>query len=122
MGNVLLVEDDIMNQRVASFFLSRLGLGVTVARGGAEALTLIQQKRFNIILMDIQMPGMDGVETTERIRALDDPYYKRIPILAFTSTAGVTVKEQAQAVGMNDFLSKPLNAEEMAFKINQYIV
>jgi CheY-like chemotaxis protein len=122
MINVLLVEDDVINQKVASRCLMRCGLDVTIANGGFEALQLIRQKHYSLILMDIQMPDMDGCETTTRIRALDDPYYKTVPIIAFTSSTPEETWQRAALHGMNDFLSKPLDSKEMMSKINQYIV
>lgn len=121
MINVLLVEDDVINQKVACRFLQKWGVDVTVANGGFEALQLVRNKNYRLILMDMQMPGMDGCETTTRIRALEDPYYKTVPIIAFTASNIDDIRHTATLHGINDFVSKPLNSEEM-IKINQYII
>ncbi|RAW03481.1 response regulator [Pseudochryseolinea flava] len=118
MISVLLVEDDIINQKMASRFLVKCGMEVTVASDGSEAIDLIKGKKYNLVLMDLQMPDMDGCEATSRIRALDDPYYKTVPILAFS--ASEDVQDKLSLFGMNDFVSKPLRADEMQ-KLNQYI-
>ena len=120
MINVLLVEDDIINQKVASRFLISCGFAVTIASDGAEALDLIKGKKYHLVLMDLQMPDMDGCEATSRIRALDDPYYKTVPILAFSASGG-DVLEKVSLHGMTDFVTKPLQADEMLRKLNQYI-
>jgi CheY-like chemotaxis protein len=121
MISVLLVEDDLINQKVACRFLIKCGMEVTVASDGAEALHLITGKKYNLVLMDLQMPDMDGCETSTRIRALDDPYYKTVPIIAFSASLAEDVREKVSLHGMNDFVSKPLKAEEMLRKLNQYI-
>jgi CheY-like chemotaxis protein len=121
MINVLLVEDDIINQMVACRFLKRWGVDVTIANGGFEALQLVRNKNYRLILMDMQMPDLDGCETTTRIRALEDPYYKTVPIIAFTASNIDEIRHTASLHGINDFVSKPLNLEEMS-KINQYII
>jgi len=121
MIRVLLVEDDIINQKMASRLLIKWGMEVTVANDGAEAISLIKGKKYNLVLMDLQMPDMDGCEATMRIRALDDPYYKTIPIIAFSASGADDVMEKVSRHGMNDFVSKPPRAEEMLLKLNQYI-
>ena len=122
MINVLLVEDDVINQKIACRLLHKCGLSVTIANDGVEALQLIKQQHFQLVLMDLQMPRMDGCEATTHIRALEDPYYKNVPILAFTSSETDEVKQQASRHGMNDFLLKSFDREEMINKLNQYLV
>jgi CheY-like chemotaxis protein len=120
--NILLVEDDLVNQKIATQLLSKWGIAVTVAHDGIGALDVLREKTFNLVLMDINMPVMDGCEATTQIRADDDPYYQGLPILAYTASALADTKEKAEKLGMNDFISKPLNAAEMHCKINQYIL
>ncbi|MBT1701886.1 response regulator [Chryseosolibacter indicus] len=120
--NILLVEDDAINQKIASQFLRKWGLTVTIANDGREALNILQQRIFGLILMDINMPEMDGCETTHTIRSSQDPYFKNIPILAFTASSVADTKEKAERLGMNDFVKKPLDPSDMHNKINHYIL
>lgn len=120
--NILLVEDDLVNQKIASQLLSKWGMEVTIAQDGMEAIELMRKKTFNIILMDLNMPVMDGCEATMIIRSDNDPYFKNVPILAYTSSSLADTKEKAEKLGMNDFISKPLNAPELHCKINQYMI
>ena len=117
---VLLVEDTPLNQQVASEFLNNAKMLVTVADNGQEALERLEQKPFDVILMDIQMPVMDGFEATKIIR--DNSQWATIPIIAVS--AGVTLNEQEkyQRAGMNDFLPKPINPLEMLEKIKQNLM
>lgn len=121
MTNILLVEDDLVNQKIASQILSKWGMQVTIAQDGIEAIDVLQEKKFNLVLMDLNMPVMDGYETTEKIRASVDPYFRNIPILAYSASTRTDSKQKAEMLGMTDFISKPLDASEMHFKINQYI-
>ncbi|HYC86215.1 MAG TPA: response regulator [Chryseosolibacter sp.] len=120
--NILLVEDDLVNQKIASQVLGKWGVEVTVAKDGLEALNVVQQKSFQLILMDINMPTMDGCEATSKIRSLPDPYFQNVPILAYTASTTADTKEKAEVLGMNDFVSKPLNPSDLHFKINQYTI
>jgi CheY-like chemotaxis protein len=74
-----------------------------------------------MVLMDLQMPGMDGYESTSRIRSMDDPYYKNIPIIAFSASSDFATQEQAREHGMTDFINKPFMFEEFQSKIDKYI-
>jgi len=118
--NVLLVEDNEINQVVAGNFLRKWGIGVTIARHGKEALDLIASKIYNLVLMDLQMPEMDGYESTSRIRAMEDLYFKTVPILAFTASSLIDSKEKAIESGMTDFIGKPLIPEILHEKITKY--
>lgn len=118
--NILLVEDDAVNQLVASLILRQQGMNVTIANNGEEALTQISSKAFQLILMDIQMPTMDGYEATTRIRAMSDPYFKTVPIIAFTASASAEVQAMAENKGMNDLISKPLDLDELQSKMEKY--
>jgi CheY-like chemotaxis protein len=114
---VLLVEDTPLNQKVASEFLRKANLNVTIADNGKEAIELLGRHKFDIVLMDIQMPVMDGLEATTIIR--QNPQFSDLPIIAVS--AGVTMDEQEkyQTAGMNDFIAKPINPLEMLEKITQ---
>ncbi|MFZ6010668.1 MAG: response regulator [Bacteroidota bacterium] len=121
-AKILLVEDNPVNQKIASHFLVKWGYQVTVANDGKEAVNLISNKDFELVLMDLQMPEMDGVEATQQIRSMGDSYFKSVPIIAFSASALSETKEKAEQLGMNDFLAKPLNPEEMHRKVNWYIM
>ena len=119
LGNVrvLLVEDNPSNRMVACSFLGKMGVQVTVAENGLEALETVQAQRVDIILMDLQMPRMDGYEATQAIRQLGGKY-KKLPIIALTADVVSDVKERAAEAGMNDYLSKPFNPSVLYRKIS----
>lgn len=120
-GRVLLAEDNTLNQLVVISFLKKWGVESVIAVNGREALTLITRKTFDLILMDLQMPEMSGYEVTERIRAMDDPYYKNVPIVALTASAMTEIKDRIRAVGMNDFLPKPFQPHELKRLLAKYV-
>ena len=105
--SILLVEDNQMNVMVAKRFLKKWLARIDTAGNGAEAVEKVQQARYDIILMDIQMPVMDGYEATRHIRKLEGERYQKIPIVALTASALIDKKDVALAAGMNDFLTKP---------------
>ncbi len=117
-GRVLLVEDNVVNQKVASRCLERLGCEVTIAANGLEGVTAYADDRFELILMDIQMPVMDGYTATQRIRALQNASGRqdgrtRIPIVALTANAMVGQLEECLAAGMDGLLTKPIDVERL---------
>lgn len=120
-AKVLLVDDNRVNQIVASNFLKKWGIEADFADNGGQALDMIQNKSYQIILMDLLMPEMDGYEASQKIRSLDDPYFKEIPIIALTASAMNEIREKALASGMNDFVSKPFQPQELRNKINEYL-
>jgi CheY-like chemotaxis protein len=119
--HILLVEDSEINQLITKTLLQRLGFVVTIANHGKEALTKIASKIFKAVIMDIQMPEMDGFESSSRIRAMNDKYFKKIPIFAFTDFGKTEIKDRALRSGMNDFINKPILPNELQEKITQYI-
>lgn len=110
--NVLLVEDSQTNQMVATAMLEKTGCRLTIANNGYESLEKVQLAEFDIVLMDVSMPGMDGLEATRRIRALGGKY-QALPILAMTAHAFAHDREACLEAGMNDYLSKPLQREQL---------
>ncbi|MBI2381792.1 MAG: PAS domain S-box protein [Gammaproteobacteria bacterium] len=108
---VLLVEDNEINQEVALEFLGRGGLSVVVAGDGAEALQALAHEQFDLVLMDVQMPVMDGYEATRRIRA--EPRYASLPIIAMTANAMSGDREKCLDAGMNDHLAKPIDEDRL---------
>jgi signal transduction histidine kinase/CheY-like chemotaxis protein/HPt (histidine-containing phosphotransfer) domain-containing protein len=103
---VLLVEDDLVNEEVATAVLTQAGVSVEVARSGSEAIQKAGQEQFDSILMDIQMPQMDGYQATAAIRKL--PGLSTLPIIAMTAHTVQGVREQILEAGMNDYLAKPV--------------
>ncbi len=107
-AHILLAEDSLFNQQVASEFLKVAGCVVSVAGNGKEALDLLKKQHFDCVLMDIHMPIMDGFETTRLIRA--DATMAGMPVIAMTANASAESRERCLAAGMNDFVSKPFKA------------
>ena len=106
---VLLVEDNLVNQKLARTWLTRWGIHCTIAENGAVALERLSERRFDLVLMDCQMPIMDGFEASARIRSLDDPDMRDIPIIAMTANAMAGDRERCLAAGMDDYISKPIS-------------
>jgi signal transduction histidine kinase/CheY-like chemotaxis protein len=112
-GRVLLVEDNPVNQAVAQRMLARFGLQITTAGNGREAVEAMRHGAFDVVLMDVQMPEMDGFEATRAIRGMQPAGAGRIPIVALTANAMKQDREDCLAAGMDDFLSKPFSAEQL---------
>jgi CheY-like chemotaxis protein len=114
---ILLAEDNEVNQRVAQAMLKRLGYSADLAVNGLEALNALENQHYEIVLMDIQMPEMDGLEVARRIRAnwppAEQPY-----IIAITAYALLYSVDTCLQAGMNDYIIKPLNLEELKTAIN----
>ncbi len=111
--DILLVEDNLTNQKLALLVLDRLGYRAQVALNGREALRALSQQRFDVVFMDLQMPEMDGLEATRRIRAELPPHVQPW-IIAMTANAMDSDRDQCFAVGMDDFLGKPIRVEALA--------
>lgn len=119
--HVLLVEDNKANRFVATKFLQKWGVRVSYAYNGLIALEMIQKKVYDLVLMDLQMPELDGYQAAQAIRdVVDDQYYQNIPILALTASALADVGSKVQAVGMNDVITKPFNPLELNLKLIRY--
>lgn len=111
-GRVLVVEDDSVNRQVIDLFLKKMGVTATFAPDGEEAIATATSREFDLVLMDCQLPGIDGMEATRQIRArLGD---KKLTIIALTANASTHVREACLNAGMNDFLSKPVRFELLA--------
>ena len=109
--NVLLVEDHEINQKLATTLLERWGHHVEVAANGQVALEMVARQQFDVILMDMMMPVMDGLEATRRIRAMETR--RRTPIIAMTANAMESDRDRCLAAGMDDYISKPIKAQEL---------
>jgi two-component system, sensor histidine kinase and response regulator len=116
---VLLVEDNPTNRRVAELFLERAGCEVVQAVDGAEALAALGRRRFDLVLMDVQMPVMDGLEATRRIRA-GVAGGGRIPVVGLTASALKEQVEACRAAGMDDVIAKPLERERLEAVLERY--
>jgi two-component system sensor histidine kinase/response regulator len=118
-GSILVVEDNLVNQRVVSLMLDRLGYSPEVVSSGADALQALESRAYRVILMDCQMPEMDGFEATRAIRsrAWDA---RRTPIIALTANAMPGEREKCIAAGMNDYLAKPLTMDMLSDKLREW--
>jgi len=107
--HVLIAEDTPANQKVVEIVLEARGHKTTVAEDGGQALQLIQEQDFDLVLMDVEMPGIDGLAATAAIRSLPDPQKAKLPIVAMTAHAMKGDRERCLAAGMNAYLTKPVN-------------
>jgi CheY-like chemotaxis protein/HPt (histidine-containing phosphotransfer) domain-containing protein len=111
--HVLVAEDNGVNQRLAIGLLERLGHRVTVVGSGSEAVSVCHNQAFDLVLMDVQMPVMDGLEATRRIRAREAGTSQHLPIIAMTAHALVGDRERCLAAGMDDYVSKPIRTPSL---------
>ncbi|MGE8501983.1 MAG: response regulator [Pseudomonas sp.] len=118
-SRVLLVEDNPVNQMVAKGMLTKLGCQVLVAGHGGEALEVLEQEEVDLVLMDCNMPVMDGYEASRRIR--DNGRWPDLPIVALTANALSDERERCRAAGMNDYLAKPFRREELAAMLDTWL-
>jgi CheY-like chemotaxis protein len=119
-NRILLVEDNKVNQKVAVLMLKKLGVEADIANHGAEALAAIASQNYRLILMDCQMPQMDGFEATRRIRA-QDSYHAAVPIIAMTANAFAEDREACLAAGMDDYLSKPVREADLRARLEHWL-
>ncbi len=121
-GRVLLVEDNQINQRVARRFLERLGCEVEVVEDGAQAIEAFKRNQYGFILMDMQMPVMDGIEATRRIREIEAATERpRTPIVALTANAMMGTLERCLEAGMDDYLTKPLDISRLQDVLDRFM-
>jgi CheY-like chemotaxis protein len=119
---VLIVEDNPVNQMVAKKLLQRLGAQITTAMDGAEAVTLVKELEFDIVLMDVQMPVMGGLEATNLIREWEiETRRSRLPIVALTANAMEDDRTESLSAGMDDFLSKPVRKPELEALLAKWV-
>jgi CheY-like chemotaxis protein len=111
---VLLAEDNVVNQKVAVHMLAAMGLRPDVAANGVEVIEALRRQTYDVILMDVQMPEMDGLEASRQIVAEQPDRAKRPWIIALTANAVQGDRELCLAAGMNDYISKPINREQLA--------
>jgi two-component system, sensor histidine kinase len=119
---VLLVEDNIVNQTVTKGMLQRFGVTVDTASDGEQAFRLHAGQQYDVILMDCQMPTMDGFETTRRLRKKEEQEQARhTPIIALTANAMEGDRERCIAAGMDDYLAKPINREALVRCLQRWL-
>ncbi|MDR3232126.1 MAG: response regulator [Planctomycetaceae bacterium] len=120
-ANVLLAEDNKINQLVASELLKTYGVGITIVNNGLEAVEAVKTNDFDLILMDVQMPEMDGLTATQIIRQLPKQGIDRLPILAMTANALDADYQKSLDVGMNDHLTKPIDPAKLRLALEKWI-
>lgn len=111
--SILVAEDNAANQLIIEKFLKEVTSSYTVVSDGEKALDQIKNQSYDLVLMDLQMPTMDGFEATAKIRQMDEAYFTNIPIVALTADAFLNVRERALAIGMSDYLSKPFKPSDL---------
>jgi len=119
-ARILLVEDNAINQQIASEILQQAGVVVSLANNGREGVSMVQGERFDAVLMDLQMPEMDGYEATRLIR--QDGRFNDLPIIAMTAHTMVGEREKCLAAGMNDHTPKPIDIDHLFSLLRQWIV
>ncbi len=120
-ARILLAEDNLVNQKVALKMLSNFGYTAKVAKSGKEVVDLLRREHFDLVLMDVQMPEMDGLEATRMIRAGNGVLDPDVPIVAMTANAMKGDKERCLEAGMNDYISKPVKPKKLQEKVEKWI-
>jgi CheY-like chemotaxis protein len=116
---ILVAEDNLINQKIAARLLEKVGHEVTVASDGREALAAWHKQTFDLVLMDIQMPHLNGFECTAAIRAAEEPGARRVPIIALTAHALNGYDRRCLEAGMDGYVSKPMRVEELLATIQR---
>ena len=117
---ILLAEDNPVNQKLAVILLTKAGYSVDVVDNGARAVDAVVNQNYNVVLMDVQMPELDGLEATRRIRKLEAPG-RHVPIIAVTAHAMQGDRERCLEAGMDDYISKPLQRQELLAALERWI-
>ena len=121
-GRILIAEDNIINQRLAATLLEKRGYSVLSVSNGLEAIEALDGDiEFDLVLMDVQMPEMSGLEATRRIREMERVTGKRIPILAMTAYAMKGDREKCIDAGMDGYMSKPLNPAVLYDTVDKFL-
>ncbi|MDL2316703.1 response regulator [Desulfovibrio sp. OttesenSCG-928-A18] len=120
-ARVLVVEDNAINQEIIVEMLSSYGLAVRAVDNGLEAVGALKEEQFSLVLMDLQMPVMDGLTATRAIRSLSDNPASEVPVIALTANAMHEDRARCLEAGMNDFLSKPIDVRELEAKLHQWL-
>jgi len=118
-GRILVAEDNLVNQRLVSTILGNNGYEATVVGNGKEVLTALEEAAYDLVLMDVQMPVMDGLEAARRIRG--NPRWEAMPIVALTAHAMGAERKTCLEAGMNDFLAKPFAASDLLATLRKHL-
>jgi len=120
---ILLIEDNLLNQKVVLFNLKKLNYNITAITNGREALEHAKTNSYDLILMDIMLPEMNGMEITEEIRIFEkeNGIENPVPIIALTANTYDNDREKCLSVGMNEYLAKPFNAQQLIDMIKKFI-
>ncbi|HVK59895.1 MAG TPA: response regulator, partial [Bdellovibrionales bacterium] len=118
---VLVVDDNLSNLRVASALLQSLGLNVDTATGGFQALSMIEKSRYDVVLLDCQMPDLSGFDVTESVRRAEAGTSTHVPIVALTAFTSKEMIDRCVHVGMDDFMAKPIDLDQMTTVIGRFI-
>jgi CheY-like chemotaxis protein len=118
---ILLVEDDLVNQKVTTQLLKKWNMQMEIAGDGNEALDKLSAQSYDLVLMDLNLPVIDGCETVRKIRNANSSY-SQVPVFAYTSSSTADTTMKANALLMNDFIAKPLNPFELHCKINTHVL
>jgi CheY-like chemotaxis protein len=119
--HVLIAEDNPVNEMIIKQFLTKWNVTYEVAKNGSIALEKVKGAKFDMILMDLQMPEMDGYHAAKNIRELGAEHFHNIPIIAITASAFNEIRTKVMEAGMNDFVTKPINPEELYVKLKKYV-
>ncbi|MGW2522305.1 response regulator [Streptomyces sp. NPDC001617] len=120
-GHLLLVEDNEINQMVAQGLLTRLGYSTDIAADGIQALRLTEEHSYQAVLMDCQMPRMDGYTTTRELRRREQDHGRHLPVIAMTAGALAEDRHRCLAAGMDDYVSKPVTADELEQALTRWV-
>lgn len=115
---ILIAEDNLLNQKLVSFMLKNRGYDSKACSNGKEAVKLLEKGDFNLVLMDIEMPEMNGYEATRYIR---ETLHSDVPVIALTAHASEEEKQKCRMVGMNNYITKPFKAAEFYALIENYL-
>ena len=120
---ILLVEDNLLNQKVVMFNLKKYDYDITAVTNGLDAIEAVKNNQFDLVLMDIMLPEMNGYEVTENIRNFEDKKGIKdpVPIIALTANTLDNDREKCINIGMNEYLSKPFTAVELLEKIEKFV-
>ncbi len=120
-GKVLVADDNTTNQQIAQEIFTAAGLHVSLAKNGQKALDMLQEEDFDVVIMDIHMPMMDGIESSRLMRGLKDPVKSQVPIIGLTASVLPEDKKKALEAGMTEYLTKPYTAEDILAAIARYV-